>query len=183
MTDTDIAEIPKSKLNERQRKFVDIYVEYGRELTRGQCALRAGYNATTADSAETLGRTLLKNPKVQAEIYHLAVQRFSTAGISVAQDVLIEIAKSKDQPASARVRAASELIKASGLPYRYQAQAQQAVDQARQESALVDMDKDQLASLASSLDEKAKMLREILATGAIDAEYTEVSDPPPDWDS
>jgi len=53
----------KSKLNERQKAFVDCYIQTGGNLS--ESARRAGYSPKNAGAT---GIELLKNPKIQAAI-------------------------------------------------------------------------------------------------------------------
>lgn len=97
-------------MNERQRRFAEIYVECG---NAAEAARRAGYSERTARS---IGQRLLTFVDVQSYVRELQEQ-LAAKRIADAREVrefLTGIMRDEDEKTNARLRASNTLLRAAG---------------------------------------------------------------------
>lgn len=129
----------KGRLTDREREFARVMALTG---DKALAAAKAGYS-----SPRQAAHYNSQNPDVQNEIRRVARHTLQTKGAETGVRVLIEIAEDAKQPGGTRVRAATELVKHSGvgaaedltdkdLADMSPAEVQTLLDKARRELAL-----------------------------------------------
>lgn len=74
------------ELNDRQRRFAELYVASPLAGKQCECVRAAGYNPTDGESASAMGHRLKENPRVRAYIEKLIAQNITAAAKQLLPD-------------------------------------------------------------------------------------------------
>lgn len=105
-----MAQIEAPALTDRQRRFVDLYVENGGRQ-QGNCARLAGIASTAADAWASRA---LRHPGILAELRRIAETRMQ-ADVIRSTEVLRQLRDDASVPPAERRKAASELLDRAGM--------------------------------------------------------------------
>ena len=102
----------KGTLNERQRKFAELYAD-SLNITK---AYAEAYPGTSSEVASAAGSRLLGNVKVNEYIQELLAEkrRIRILSIEEAQTILCDIASNSSERSSDRINALDKLFKSKG---------------------------------------------------------------------
>lgn len=141
-------------LTEQQLKFAQEYIRYGSETVAAE---KSGYSGNSS----AVGYSLLRHPQIAAVIYAELSIRFKIEGATIAQNVLLDIARDKDAPKGVRADCAKALLDRAGFPAQRATPAKEGGQRALEEYSI-----DELRDMISRLEQDAAVKARDVTPGA-----------------